>query len=168
MGAALGLLLIAVVAVLIVRPLWRPALEPMEEVAGPASELADLEQRKQAIYGSIRDLGFDFRTGKLVEEDYRDEAERLKAEAVEVVARIEELRSSPPRAEDEVEGRIAALRRQMAPDAAGTAGDVAEDERTAGAEAAAGEVRFCPRCGRGVGESDRFCAGCGHELPGRS
>lgn len=27
-------------------------------------------------------------------------------------------------------------------------------------------VNYCPQCGRRVGPDDRFCAGCGRQLPG--
>ena len=33
-------------------------------------------------------------------------------------------------------------------------------------QATAEPVNFCPQCGRRVGPDDRFCAGCGRQLPG--
>lgn len=33
-------------------------------------------------------------------------------------------------------------------------------------EPAAEPVNFCPQCGRRVAPDDRFCAGCGRQLPG--
>ena len=158
MGTAVAVLLLAGVAFALARPVWRPALEPLDDAIGPASRLRALEERKTAIYGSIRDLGFDLRTDKVTREDYEIEVAKLKAEAAAVLADIERLRGEPPRGPERIESLIAAARERLptpSADAVVTAGD--------GADAPA---IFCTQCGRKINEGDRFCGGCGRPLEG--
>lgn len=55
-----------------------------------ADRLDELEARKQAKYGEIRDAQMDFETGKLSEEDHRALDRQLRAEAMEVLRAIDE------------------------------------------------------------------------------
>jgi type II secretory pathway pseudopilin PulG len=50
-----------------------------------------LEAAKEAKYREIRDAEMDFRTGKLSEADYRALDRQLRAEAVEILHRIDEV-----------------------------------------------------------------------------
>lgn len=52
---------------------------------------AALEAAKEAKYREIRDAEMDHRTGKLSEADYRVLDRQLRAEAVEILNRLEEL-----------------------------------------------------------------------------
>ncbi|MGZ6641317.1 MAG: hypothetical protein ACXVFT_05695 [Solirubrobacteraceae bacterium] len=52
---------------------------------------ADLEAAKEAKYGEIREAELDRRTGKLSEEDWRVVDRQLRAEAVEILRRLDEL-----------------------------------------------------------------------------
>ncbi|MDQ4041878.1 MAG: hypothetical protein M3141_09035 [Actinomycetota bacterium] len=54
------------------------------------TEREALEAAKEAKYREIRDAEMDFRTGKLSEADYRALDRRLRAEAVEILHRIDE------------------------------------------------------------------------------
>jgi gas vesicle protein len=55
-----------------------------------ADRLEELEARKQAKYGEIRDVEMDFKTGKLSEEDHRALDRQLRAEAMEILRAIDE------------------------------------------------------------------------------
>ncbi len=52
----------------------------------------ELEAAREAKYREIRDAELDFRTGKLSQEDYRAIDADLRAEAIEILNRLEELR----------------------------------------------------------------------------
>jgi flagellar biosynthesis/type III secretory pathway M-ring protein FliF/YscJ len=52
-------------------------------------EQADLDAAREAKYREIRDAELDFRTGKLSDEDYAATDGALRAEAVEILDRIE-------------------------------------------------------------------------------
>ena len=57
---------------------------------------ADLEAAKEAKYREIRDAELDYRTGKLSEADWRALDRDLRAEAVEILRRLDELDDGPP------------------------------------------------------------------------
>ena len=59
-----------------------------------AAELADLDARKQAKYRQIRDAEADHSSGKLSDEDFQRLDSELRAEAIEILKRIDKLR--PP------------------------------------------------------------------------
>jgi hypothetical protein len=67
----------------------RQAETPVAPRAGPSR--ADLEAERDAKYQEIRDAELDFRTGKLSAEDYAAIDGDLRAEAIEILNRVEEL-----------------------------------------------------------------------------
>ena len=52
---------------------------------------ADLEAAKEAKYREIRDAELDYRTGKLSEADWRALDRELRAEAIEILRRLDGL-----------------------------------------------------------------------------
>lgn len=81
--------LLALVAAFVAAPLRRPRAafdaDPAE------AERAELEQRKQAKYREIRDVEADRAAGKLGDEDFGRLNRELRAEAVEILKRIDRL-----------------------------------------------------------------------------
>jgi hypothetical protein len=55
------------------------------------AELAELEAAKEAKYREIRDAELDFKTGKLSEGDWRALDRKMRAEAVELLKRSDQL-----------------------------------------------------------------------------
>ena len=80
-------LLALVVALVVARPLRR-SVDPARE---DSSLRADLEAAKQAKYREIRDAELDHRMGKLSDEDWRAVDRELRAEAAEILRRLDEL-----------------------------------------------------------------------------
>lgn len=100
-----------------------------------AEDRADNEAfRKHAALRALRDLEYDFQTGKLDEGDYRALKRELVAEAAEV------LYDGAAGPTDSVEAEIRTVRQRMR---AGTA---------------------CTHCGAEVLIEGRFCASCGAPL----
>jgi hypothetical protein len=62
-----------------------------------AAALADLEAAKESKYREIREAELDLRTGKLSEADWRIVDRELRAEAMELLRRLDELGGAPPR-----------------------------------------------------------------------
>jgi hypothetical protein len=56
-----------------------------------AARRDDLEAAKEAKYREIRDAELDFRTGKLSEEDWRALDRELRAEAMDLLRRLDDL-----------------------------------------------------------------------------
>ena len=71
---------------------WRGRVDAA--TSAEESERAELEAARDAKYSEIRDAELDYRTGKLSEADWRALDRRLRAEAVDVLHRLDELR--PP------------------------------------------------------------------------
>jgi hypothetical protein len=92
----LELLLAAAIVVLVAWFVTAPLRERRRaEPEDPAiAELVDLEARKRAKYQQIRDAEADHASGKLSDEDYRRLDRELRAEAVEILKRIDRVR--PP------------------------------------------------------------------------
>ena len=59
------------------------------------ADRAELEALRDAKYREIRDAELDYRTGKLSEDDWRVLDRTLRAEAVEVLKRLDRLEPLP-------------------------------------------------------------------------
>ena len=79
-----AVVLAALVAVLVLRPLRSPSAE-----AEPADRRGDLEAAKESKYREIRDAELDFRMGKLSEEDWRALDAELRAQAIEILRQLD-------------------------------------------------------------------------------
>jgi hypothetical protein len=86
----LAVAIVVLVAWFVTAPL-RNAPSPRADDHGEA-ELADLEARKRAKYQQIRDAEADHASGKLSDEDFRRLDAELRAEAVEILKKIDRLR----------------------------------------------------------------------------
>ena len=103
-----------------------------------AQKLNDLLLRKEVIYASIRDLDFDYRMGKLPEEEHQRLVGEYKREAASVLAAIDRLQGRGDQREPHVETGQQKVREK-------------------------GHI-FCPDCGSQQQDTDTFCANCGHKL----
>jgi hypothetical protein len=87
----LVLAVLAVAVLVVSAPLRRPPAEPQD----PADAgIPALEAAKEAKYREIRDAELDRRTGKLSDEDWRALDAQLRAEAVEILRRLDEARGA--------------------------------------------------------------------------
>jgi hypothetical protein len=85
-GYLIILVVLAIVFALITGPL-RSARHRRSDLGVTA---ADLEAAREAKYREIRDAEMDLRTGKLSEEDHREIDGALRAEAIEILHRLDE------------------------------------------------------------------------------
>jgi hypothetical protein len=84
-------LIILVVLALIVLVVSAPLRSRGVEEAEESAELAELEAARDAKYREIRDAELDRRTGKLSEADWRAQDRALRAEAVDILRRLDAL-----------------------------------------------------------------------------
>src|SRR5947209_1053587 len=127
---AIALPLLALAFVLTVRERDLPEPEPV-------SPVQHLEDRKQAIYDNLRDLQFEYRLGKLSDEDYRATKQALQRELAGVLA--------------EMEATLSKLKIMPARPAAKPAKAI----RTA---------TVCPSCGAEFPHALKFCGECGKAI----
>jgi hypothetical protein len=88
------LLVIAVVLAVIVAVVAAPLRSRSRPEAGEDAARAELEAARDAKYREIRDAELDHRTGKLSQADWRALDRTLRAEAVEILQRLDDL--DPP------------------------------------------------------------------------
>ena len=112
--------------------------------SGVSQALGELIHKKEAVYTSIKDLDFDYRTGKLSEDDYKELKERYELEALHILKDIDDSGKKKTTAED---ARI----KQILPESSESITDK--------------EFIFCPKCGTKANLGDNFCFKCGAKLP---
>lgn len=88
---AIVFLVLAACAYFVGRPLW----EARPRGADPGeSRRTELRRRKDTLLASLREMEFDFRTGKLTEEDYAAMRADVETRAVETLRTIDALEAS--------------------------------------------------------------------------
>ena len=87
-------IVILVVLALVVLFVSAPLRSRRVEEVGESAERAELEAARDAKYREIRDAELDYRTGKLSEADWRGLDRGLRAEAVDILRRLDELPTS--------------------------------------------------------------------------
>lgn len=133
-------------------------------------EVSGLMAERDRMINALQELDFDFKLGKIPEEDYPAQRAELLKKGADILRKLDELRPaavSSADAEDRLEKAVAARRADAAVTAARVT--VTDDDiesqlsarRKQRKEKSAG---FCPRCGQPVLVSDRFCPSCGKSL----
>jgi hypothetical protein len=134
-------LAIAVIAfVLGVRPKDIPQPEPV-------SPFQHLDERKAAIYENLRDLQFEYRVGKLSDDDYQSTKKDLQKELARVLAEV-----------DKLKGAVAGQPGTPAPPKSAPTIPAAAKPATQ----ANGHV--CPSCGAKFQVALKFCGECGKPM----
>ncbi len=94
-GIFLLLAFLAGVVAIVVWPLLQGQQgSPTGHGSSTLSGIARLQADHEAILIAVRDLDFDFQTGKLTEEDYRSQRESLMQRGVELLKQIDTQQSN--------------------------------------------------------------------------
>jgi len=91
-GIALMLAFLAGGSVFVMWPFLaqRRSADPRtEDEPSQLSQIGQLQAEREAILISVRDLDFDYQTGKLTEEDYLTQRESLMGRGVEILKQID-------------------------------------------------------------------------------
>ena len=112
-------------------------------VAAPVSPFEHLDERKAAIYENLRDLQFEYRLGKLSDNDYQLTKRDLQKELAAVLAEV-----------DKVKLTLQSGRPPAAPAAKSKApvAPVPSDNHT------------CPHCNATFEQELKFCGECGKPM----
>lgn len=93
MNALVALLTIVILGAVIL--ILSAPLRAARREQSRSADLDELEAAREAKYREIRDAELDYRTGKLSPEDYAAVDGTLRAEAVEILDRLEALEGAP-------------------------------------------------------------------------
>ena len=108
----------------------------------PVSPIQYLEDRKQAIYGNLRDLQFEYRLGKLSDEDYAQTKLALQSELAGVLAETEEMSK-----------KLGLMPTRVPP-----------KQAVSSAAAARRAGTSCPHCGASFSQALKYCGECGKAI----
>ena len=109
------------------------------------NDAGSLLLQKEMLYGAIRDLDFDFQTGKVDQKDYGELRQQLEREAVDILRQLDTV-DPLVMFDNEVERQVVGLRRRHI-----------STTRGSGQET-------CPSCGTPLESDDNFCPSCGQAL----
>ena len=149
--------------------LYAPFMERRaRRVTEEEHELSTLMAERDRVINSLQELDFDFKLGKIPEEDYPAQRASLLQKGADVLKQIDSIAPQPASAQAadaRIEKAIAARRA----DASVSTPQVDDDDiesmiaarRKGRKERSSG---FCPKCGKPVMVSDRFCPSCGKSL----
>lgn len=149
--------------------LYAPFMERRaRRVTEEEHELSALMAERDRVINSLQELDFDFKLGKIPEDDYPAQRTNLLQKGAEILKKIDALAPqlvSTQDTEARLEKAIAARRADGAVATAAVTDDELEamisSRRKGRTKKSAG---FCPRCGKPVMVTDRFCPACGKSL----
>ena len=124
----------------ICRPLFRKD-DSLESAIIEETEWDLLQRKKEVILGNIQDLDFEYKCGKLSEEDYTQIRGEMSGEAAAVFHEIDSIESS--------KDLDALIRREV--------------QVRRGKRGQAGQA-VCPSCSVKTPVTNKFCADCGARL----
>ncbi|MEE8413022.1 MAG: zinc-ribbon domain-containing protein [Dehalococcoidales bacterium] len=146
----IALLLTVLTFSFIAYPLFRRRL--VSAVSPDDEKYRELSSKRGTTYSMLKELEFDYQSGILTEEDYKDLEVRYKKKAIAILKDADGLEKGTEVGE-EIEKQVQALRR-------GKSSQSKTDRQPGGAS----ERTFCTQCGSRAQENDKFCASCGAGL----
>ena len=135
-------------------------------------QASSLMAERDRVINALQELDFDFKLGKIPEEDYPGQRKTLLQRGADILHRLDEFESTSPAdsvpladADARIERAVAA-RRADSSRTAEPPGDARIESMVAARRAArhAKSAGFCPRCGKSVLVTDQFCPNCGKAL----
>ena len=133
-----------------------------------SSELSSLMAERDRVINSLQELDFDFKLGKIPEEEYPAQRAELLQKGAAILHQLDVLQPQPI-SDEEIERRIERAAAARRADAAVKTELPSDDEiesmlATRRRERKGRSAGFCPKCGKVVLVSDQFCANCGKAL----
>jgi len=149
--------------------LYAPFMEGRARgVSEEEHELSALMAERDRVINSLQELDFDYKLGKIPEEDYPLQRGTLLQKGADILRKIDALAPQTSSAQD-TEARLERAIAARRADASLARAEITDDDiesmvsarrKTRGSKAAG----FCPRCGKAVMVTDRFCPSCGKAL----
>jgi predicted nucleic acid-binding Zn ribbon protein len=147
----IGFILMGAALVFVSRPFW-------EKQKKGAKDFAIHVSRRELVLAALRDLDFDFKTGKVSEEDYQPLRAQLLAEAAQYI-------ESAKNEDEKLEALIQARRKGQQKIKCEHCGAPMEaDQKFCSKCGTVTKTEACPSCGKKIRSGDLFCSSCGTKI----
>lgn len=143
MLSGIALLIAVGLAVFVAAPLLSAGAVANGNLPVDVTLLGDLKRRRLVVYDNLKDLEFEFRSGKIAPEDYQALKENYLGEAAALLLAAQEA--------EELKQDDAMIEREVA-------------ARRARRSAAASREHGCPKCGFENPWAVKFCGECGARM----
>jgi NADH pyrophosphatase NudC (nudix superfamily) len=149
--------------------LYAPFMEQRaRRVSEEEHELSTLLAERDRVINSLQELDFDYKLGKIPEEDYPSQRAGLLQKGADILRQIDTIAPQPVAVQD-VDARIEKAIAARRADSSVVRPELSDDDvesmiaarHKSRKEKSSG---FCPKCGKPVMVSDRFCPSCGKSL----
>lgn len=156
--------------ILVAMYLYAPFMERRaRRVTEEEHELSALLAERDRVVNSLQELDFDFKLGKIPEEDYPTQRAGLLQKGADILRKIDSFSPQAGSAQDDEEARLEKVIAARRADASTAKPEVSDDDvesmissrRKNRKEKSGG---FCPKCGKPIMTTDRFCPSCGKSL----
>ena len=149
----IGLILLSAASAFVFKPFRAKSRHGPKKVTATFNP----HEARTAALSALRDLDFDFQTGKVSGEDYPALRAQLVAEAAKYV-------QAEGAEEDRLEALIRARRASMTSEAPCPQCGAKVDAGARFCPSCGTELAACPSCGKPVKAGDFFCKSCGSKL----
>ena len=126
------------------------------EASSEDGKFKELHSKRDTTYSMLKELEFDFQSGILTEEDYRDLEARYKRKAISILKDADNLEKGTE-VEGDIEAQVQKLRRVKG-------NNLDKEVEAEVLKLRRSQGKFCPQCGTKSQEDDRFCSICGAKL----
>lgn len=157
------------ILILVAIYLYAPFMERRARgVTEEEHELSALMAERDRVINALQELDFDFKLGKIPEDEYPVQRTTLLQKGADILRKIDALAPQAAAASD-TEARLERVIAARRADAALAKVEVNDDDLEAMISSrrktrTKKSVGFCPKCGKPVMITDRFCPSCGKAL----
>ena len=150
-----GLAMLVASVPFVIKPIQDKRFKRIQQPTIPSTP----EENRHAVLSALRDLEFDFRTGKVGEEDYTPLRAQLVSEAATYIESEDSI------ADEQIEAMIAARRTARSnSQACSNCGHTVEADSRFCSQCGTAVAQGCPSCGKPVQDDDHFSTICGFKL----
>ena len=157
------------ILILVAIYLYAPFMERRaRRVTAEEHELSALMAERDRVINSLQELDFDYKLGKIPEEDYPAQRTSLLQKGADILRQIDTIAPQSVDVQD-VDARIEKAIAARRADASVVKPELSDDDLESMISARhkvhnEKSSGFCPKCGKPVMVSDRFCPSCGKSL----
>lgn len=155
------------VAVFVALPFLKKRIEGISQEVGSQNPIEEglrrLNSEKESVYSALKEIDFDYSTGKLSKEDYDELENKYKAQAVALLKEIDIIvgKTNILGLDEEIEKEIRAIRKTELTDDEEIEREIIKARQSLVLE---NSRSICSVCGNEYRSDDRFCSKCGARL----